>query len=88
MIHTSPIPDLDIPKVSFPFDIALDKCANKSFQCNILSYLFPKELPVSNDPVWYDAADSNINVSPAQMLTWVRSITHKILGRHVDNKSM
>lgn len=58
MIHTSPLPDLDIPKV------------------NVLSYLFPQgqgQVP-SDEPVWYDAANPRKNVSPRQMLSWIKRV--------------
>ncbi|USW55490.1 Putative AMP-dependent synthetase/ligase, AMP-binding, AMP-binding enzyme domain, ANL [Septoria linicola] len=59
MIHTSPLADLDIPKV------------------NVLSYLFPQDQTPSDEPVWFDAANPSKNVSPRQMLSWIKRV---ILG--------
>ncbi|SMR50038.1 unnamed protein product [Zymoseptoria tritici ST99CH_3D1] len=43
-------------------------------KCNVLSYLFPKNEPVSSEPIWIDAADPSINVSPQQMLIWIKRV--------------
>jgi 4-coumarate--CoA ligase len=41
-------------------------------QCNILSYLFPEGEQPSDKPVWIDAANPEHNISPKQMLLWVK----------------
>ena len=37
-----------------------------------MSYLFPDGKPVSNEPLWYDAANPSLNLSPRQLLLWVK----------------
>ena len=39
---------------------------------NILSYLFPPDKPLSNKPLWIDARDPSVNLSQAQMLSWIK----------------
>ncbi|KXH41281.1 4-coumarate-CoA ligase 2 [Colletotrichum salicis] len=39
---------------------------------NLLSYLFPKESTPSDEPIWIDCKDDKTNLSPKQMLQWVR----------------
>ncbi|BCS17229.1 acyl--CoA ligase [Aspergillus puulaauensis] len=41
---------------------------------NILSYLYPANQTVSNQPIWIDANDPNNSLSPRQMLSWVRRL--------------
>ncbi|EXJ84529.1 hypothetical protein A1O3_05198 [Capronia epimyces CBS 606.96] len=41
-------------------------------KCNILSYLFPPDKAVSDQPLWLDAADTSHSLSPAQTLSWVK----------------
>jgi len=41
-------------------------------KCNILSYLFPPDKPLSDKPLWMDAANTANSLSPAQMLSWVK----------------
>jgi len=41
-------------------------------RCNLLSYLFPPERPISNRPLWIDADDPSNTLSARQMLAWVR----------------
>ncbi|KAK3710800.1 hypothetical protein LTR37_010024 [Vermiconidia calcicola] len=42
---------------------------------NVLDYLFPDGQPVSSDPVWYDAVEpQKKNLSPRQMLNWVKRV--------------
>lgn len=41
-------------------------------KCNILSYLFPPDKPVSDQPLWIDAANAAHSLSPAQLLSWIR----------------
>ncbi|CAK4031920.1 4-coumarate-- ligase 3 [Lecanosticta acicola] len=43
-------------------------------KCNILSYLYPKNQPISEDPAWYDSSDFSINVNPKQMLQWSKRV--------------
>lgn len=43
-------------------------------QCNVLDYLYPKNTPVSDDPIWYDAGNFDINVSPLKMLSWIKRL--------------
>ncbi|KAF2165619.1 hypothetical protein M409DRAFT_55516 [Zasmidium cellare ATCC 36951] len=43
-------------------------------KCNVLDYLYPKNAPVSNDPIWFDAAKFDINVSPLKMLSWIKRL--------------
>ena len=40
---------------------------------NILSYLFGQG-PVSEEPLWHDSKDATRNLSPAQLLQWVRRL--------------
>lgn len=41
---------------------------------NILSYLYPPNQTVSDQPIWIDASNPNNSLSPRQMLTWVRRL--------------
>ncbi|GJC84468.1 putative 4-coumarate--CoA ligase 3 [Colletotrichum liriopes] len=41
---------------------------------NILSYLFPENLTPSGEPIWIDCKDDRINLSPRQMLQWVKRV--------------
>ncbi|GKT75102.1 4-coumarate-CoA ligase [Colletotrichum tofieldiae] len=41
---------------------------------NILSYLFPENLTPSGEPIWIDCKDDGINLSPRQMLQWVKRV--------------
>lgn len=41
-------------------------------QCNILSYLFPREKQISAKPLWIDAKDAEKALSPADMLQWIK----------------
>jgi 4-coumarate--CoA ligase len=43
-------------------------------KCNILSYLFPKDKPVSEKPLWIDAGDPSNSLSAVQMLLWVKRL--------------
>lgn len=42
-------------------------------QTNILNYLFGQS-PVSEEPLWLDSKNPNKNLSPAQLLQWVRRL--------------
>ncbi|EME41195.1 hypothetical protein DOTSEDRAFT_73577 [Dothistroma septosporum NZE10] len=39
---------------------------------NILDYLFPKDVAVNDDPVWIDADNFDLHVSPKQVLQWIK----------------
>lgn len=41
---------------------------------NLLSYLFPKGSTPSDVPIWIDCKDDKINLSPKQMLQWVKRL--------------
>ncbi|CAH0000021.1 unnamed protein product [Clonostachys byssicola] len=41
---------------------------------NILSYLFPDPPKTSREPLWFDSKDPSKNLSPAQLLNWVRRL--------------
>jgi 4-coumarate--CoA ligase len=41
-------------------------------KCNILSYLFPEDQFLSNEPLWFSAADTSKSLSRRQMLSWVK----------------
>ncbi|KAH6985230.1 4-coumarate-CoA ligase [Ilyonectria destructans] len=41
-------------------------------RCNILSYLFPKDRPVSDKPQWIDSTMPSLSLTRVQILTWVR----------------
>ncbi|KAK1725444.1 4-coumarate-CoA ligase 2 [Colletotrichum acutatum] len=41
---------------------------------NLLSYLFPKGSTPSDEPIWIDCKDDKINLSPKQMLRWVKRL--------------
>lgn len=41
---------------------------------NVLDYLFPDGEPVSEQPVWYDAKNPKMNLSPKQMLQWIKRL--------------
>ena len=41
---------------------------------NVLDYLFPDGESVSNEPVWLDAQNPQKNLSPRQMLQWVKRL--------------
>lgn len=40
--------------------------------CNVLSYVFPPNKPLSDKPLWIEAANPSINLSQTQMLSWVK----------------
>jgi acyl-CoA synthetase (AMP-forming)/AMP-acid ligase II len=42
-------------------------------QTNILSYLF-EQGPVSEEPLWFDSKDASTNLSPKQLLEWVKRL--------------
>lgn len=41
---------------------------------NVLSYMFPRDSTPSDEPLWIDSKDENINLSPRQMLQWVKRL--------------
>jgi acyl-CoA synthetase (AMP-forming)/AMP-acid ligase II len=41
---------------------------------DILTYLFPHNISPSTEPIWIDSADTNISLSPAQLLQWVKRL--------------
>lgn len=41
---------------------------------NVLSYLFPENSTPSSEPLWIDSDDDRINLSPRQMLQWVKRV--------------
>lgn len=41
-------------------------------KCNILTYLFPPDSPLSQEPVWEDALDPAVTLSPHQILSLVK----------------
>ncbi|KAK4570487.1 hypothetical protein LTR86_002567 [Recurvomyces mirabilis] len=41
---------------------------------DILTYLFPDGQPVSDEPVWIDAAKPSNNLSPKELLLWVKRL--------------
>ncbi|GES63234.1 acetyl-CoA synthetase-like protein [Aspergillus terreus] len=41
---------------------------------NILSYIYPSNEPLSDKPIWIDAANPAHCLSPRQMLSWVRRL--------------
>ncbi|KAI1334531.1 4-coumarate-CoA ligase [Xylariaceae sp. FL0016] len=41
---------------------------------NVLSYLFPEKEEPSEEPLWLDAKDDKRNLSPKQLLHWVRRL--------------
>ncbi|KAF9887229.1 hypothetical protein FE257_010357 [Aspergillus nanangensis] len=43
-------------------------------QTNILTYLYPKNEPLSDKPIWIDTANPSHSLSPRQMLSWVRRL--------------
>ncbi|KAL2202914.1 4-coumarate-CoA ligase [Sarocladium strictum] len=43
-------------------------------QTNVLSYLFEQGGPVSDQPLWYDSKDTARNLSPKQLLQWVKRL--------------
>ena len=43
-------------------------------QVNVLDYLFPDGEQVSDQPVWHDAINPQKNLSPMQMLQWVKRL--------------
>lgn len=43
-------------------------------QCNILSYLYPPNEPISDEPVWYDSGNFENNVSPKKMVQWTKRL--------------
>ncbi|ETS75249.1 hypothetical protein PFICI_13733 [Pestalotiopsis fici W106-1] len=44
-------------------------------QSNILSYLFPRSEPVSDEPLWHDAKDDKQNLSARGALQWVKRLS-------------
>ena len=40
----------------------------------MLDYLFPEGQSLSNEPVWHDAVDPQRNLSPRQLLQWVKRV--------------
>ncbi|KAK6067515.1 4-coumarate- ligase [Seiridium cupressi] len=47
---------------------------------NVLSYLFPRGELVSSDPLWHDAKNAAHNLSPKQLLQWVRRLSFGLKG--------
>lgn len=43
-------------------------------KCNVLMHLFPSGKKVSEEPIWIDAKDSSISLSPAQLLKWAKRL--------------
>ena len=41
---------------------------------DILSYIFPPGEAPSDEPIWIDSEDTNIALSPAQLLQWVKRL--------------
>ncbi|KAK6394722.1 hypothetical protein LTR65_001513 [Meristemomyces frigidus] len=41
---------------------------------DILTYLFPEGQPVSDEPVWHDAANAQHHLSPRRLLQWVKRL--------------
>jgi 4-coumarate--CoA ligase len=41
---------------------------------NILSYLFPSDNDISDEPIWIDALDTRKSLSPRQLLLWVKRL--------------
>jgi 4-coumarate--CoA ligase len=44
-------------------------------ESNILSYLFPLGKEVSDEPLWLDSKDDTHNLSPKELLWWVRKLS-------------
>src|ERR1700760_2753494 len=44
-------------------------------ETDILSYLFPNQRTVSNDPIWIDATDPTNCLSPKQGLLWIKRLS-------------
>ncbi|KAL0934682.1 4-coumarate- ligase [Colletotrichum truncatum] len=42
---------------------------------NLLSYLFPKNTSLSDEPLWIDCRDDSISLSPRQMSQWVKRLS-------------
>ncbi|CAI6292229.1 unnamed protein product [Periconia digitata] len=43
-------------------------------QTDLLTYLFPPSRPISNEPIWIDADDTQNSLSPKQLLGWVKRL--------------
>lgn len=41
---------------------------------DLLTWLFPQDEPVSESPIWIDAADPKKSISPAELLMWAKRI--------------
>jgi 4-coumarate--CoA ligase len=41
---------------------------------DLLSYVFPKDRAISDDPVWIDAANPSNSLSPRQALSWIKRL--------------
>ncbi|KAK4945642.1 hypothetical protein LTR10_015261 [Elasticomyces elasticus] len=41
-------------------------------KCNILDYVFPKNKPLSNTPIWMEATNPSDSLSQSQMFSWVK----------------
>ncbi|KAF2095601.1 acetyl-CoA synthetase-like protein [Rhizodiscina lignyota] len=41
---------------------------------DVLSYLFPEGQPVSDEPIWFNSNDTRENLSPKQLLQWVKRL--------------
>ena len=41
---------------------------------NILSYLFPRTQEPSDQPIWLDSEDTDISLSPRELLLWVKRL--------------
>lgn len=42
---------------------------------NVLDFLFPKGEAISNQPVWHDAKNPKTNLSPKQLVHWVKRLS-------------
>ncbi|KAI0160644.1 4-coumarate-CoA ligase [Xylariaceae sp. FL1272] len=47
----------------------------KLSESNILTYLFPQNQEPSDEPIWINAKDSKQNLSPKQLLGWVKRLS-------------
>ena len=43
-------------------------------QTNLLTYLFGSEENLSDTPVWINAADTNVSLSPRSALQWIKKL--------------
>lgn len=43
-------------------------------ETNLLDYMFPEGEQPQEEPLWFDAKDTSVNLSPAQAVGWIKRL--------------